>query len=159
MRRRVVLGFLVPGLVVLHFLLHVGFGIERLGPDLLTLGLLLSARELGLGWSGVLGFFLGLLEDAFSVLSFGASTLALSVVGILGAGTRDFFVGDSFLFFFVYLGAGKLLREVLHWVAVGEGVRGPFLNVVLIDGGIGALYLAVVGVVLAMLFGGVRTSR
>ena len=55
------------------------------------LALLLAVRETGMGWAGALGFFFGLLEDAFSVLAFGASSLAMTAVGILGSRTRDLF--------------------------------------------------------------------
>ena len=107
MKRKTLLGLLVPSLVVLHFLLHVGLSMEGLAPDLLTLALLLAARETGMGWGGALGFSFGLLEDAFSVLAFGASSLAMTVVGILGSRTRDLFVGDSLFFLFVYLAWGN----------------------------------------------------
>ena len=159
MKRNTLLGFLVPLLVILHFLFHVGFSLEGTAPDLLTLALLLAARETGMGWGGALGFVFGLLEDAFSILAFGASSLAMTVVGILGSRTRDLFVGDSLLFLFVYLGSGKLLRDLIHWVAAGEAVRGPFVNTVVIEGGIAAVYLALVGLLLALIFGGNRALR
>ncbi len=73
-----------------------------------------------MGAGAALGFFFGILEDAFSVLAFGASALAMTVVGILGARTRDLFVGDSLLFLFVYLALGKLLRDLIYWVVAGE---------------------------------------
>ena len=72
MSRSAVLGLMVPILVILHFFLHVGLGIGGAAPDLLTLALLLAARESGLGLGGALGFIFGILEDAFSVLAFGA---------------------------------------------------------------------------------------
>jgi rod shape-determining protein MreD len=159
MTRKTVLGILVPILVILHFFLHVGLRIERAAPDLLTLALLFAARENGMGPGGALGFFFGLLEDAFSVLAFGASALAMTLVGILGARTRDLFVGDSLRFFFVYFLAGKLLREVIYWVVAGETVREPFLNAVLIDGGIAAFYVASMGALLVLLLGGARALR
>ena len=159
MTRKTVLGILAPLLVVLHFFLHVGLSVDRAAPDLLTLALLLAVRETGMGWGGALGFFFGLLEDAFSILAFGANMVAMTVVGILGARTRDLFVGDSLLFSFVYLSSGKLLRDMIHWVAAGETVREPFLNAVFIDGGIAALYLASVGILLVFLLGGTRELR
>jgi rod shape-determining protein MreD len=159
MRKRTTLGLLVPSVVILHFLLHVGFSIGRAAPDLLTLAVLLAAREVEMGPGGVVGFFFGLLEDAFSVLAFGASTLALTTLGILGAGTRRLFVGDSLLFVFVYLISGKLLRDVIHWVAAGDLVRDPFLKAVVIDGGVGAVYIALIGLLLVSLFGEGRVSR
>lgn len=146
-------GLLVVGLVILHFLVHVGLGVGPAAPDLLTLGLLLGARELRMGSAGVLGFVLGLLEDSFSVLAFGANTLAMTLVGILGSRSRDLFVGDSLLFFLAYLGLGKLLKDLVHWLATGDTLRGPFATEVLLQGGLGALYVAALGLVLLVLLG------
>jgi rod shape-determining protein MreD len=150
---------LVPLLVILHFLLHLGMGIGPSAPDLLTLALLLAVREMGTGWGAGLGFFFGLLEDSFSGLAFGANTLALTLVGALGARTRDLFVGDSLLFFFFYLAAGKWLRDLLLWIATGDAGREPFLNAVLVDGSVAALYVALVGLLLLLPFGGREALR
>jgi len=152
--RRAVLRFLVPFLVVLHLLIHLGFGVGAAAPDLLTLALLLAAREVRMGTAGGVGFVFGLLEDSFSVLAFGANAVAMTVVGIVGARTREFFVGETFLFFFFYLAGGKWLRELVHWVVAGEGVRGPFLNALVVDGGIASLYVALVGLLILVPFGG-----
>ena len=134
-------------LVVLHFLLHLGFGLGRVAPDLLTIALLIAAREVGMGTAGGIGFFFGLLEDAFSVLAFGANAATLTVVGILGARTRDLFVGDSRLFVVSYLGVGKLLRDVIHWIVAGEAVREPFIHAMVTHTLPSAVYVAVVGIV------------
>ncbi len=159
MRSRPILSILVPALVLLHLFLHLGLGIGRGAPDLLTIALLLAARELGMGWGGGLGLFLGLMEDSFSVLAFGANTLSLTLAGILGARTRDLFVGESFLFFFSYLALGKLFRDLVHWLVAGEGVREPFLDAVLVDGTLAAVYGALVGVVVLIPFNREEMSR
>jgi rod shape-determining protein MreD len=140
-------------LAAAHLLLHVGFSWGRGAPDLLTLALLLASREVGPGQAGAAGLFMGLLEDALSVLSFGANTLAMTVVGVAGALTRDVFVGDSRFFLVGYLFAGKLIRDLIHWMTVGEGLRQPFVEQVLVDGGIAGLYVAAVGVLVAGLTG------
>jgi len=152
MKRRPVLTILVPTLVVLHLFLHLGLGIGRAAPDLMTVALLLAARETGMGGGAALGFFLGLLEDSFSVLAFGANTLSLTLVGILGARTRDLFVGDSVFFFFSYLTLGKILRDLVHWLVAGEGLREPFLNAVVVDGTVAAIYGAVLGIIFLIPF-------
>jgi len=157
MSRGRLLALLVLGLVVLHFLLHVGLGFGREAPDLLTLALLLVVRETRLGAAAALGFLLGIMEDAFSALAFGAGALAMTVVGILGSRTRDLFVGDSVRFLFAYLGIGKLLRDLIYWLAAGEALREPFVTGVLLHGGLGALYMAAVGVCLHLLMGGSRS--
>jgi cell shape-determining protein MreD len=145
-------------LAAVHLLLHVGFSYGRGAPDLLTLGILLASREVGLGRSAGLGLFFGLLEDALSVLSFGANSVAMAVVACLGALTKDFFVGDSKYFLVSYLFIGKWVRDLVHWVAVGwvdtgAALRQPFVEQVLIDGGIASLYVAAVGVVVGTLIG------
>ena len=140
-------------LTVLHFFLHMGLGLDDGAPDLLVIALLLAAREVGMGVAAGIGFALGLLLDAFSVLAFGANTIAMTVVGAVGARTRDFFVGDSFFFVVSYLFLGKWLKDLLHWVMVGEGVREPFVQAMLVESSIAAGYAAAVGVVVVMLTG------
>jgi rod shape-determining protein MreD len=140
-------------LVILHFILHVGLGIRSAAPDLLTVALLLGARDLRIGSAAGLGFFFGLLEDALSVLVFGASALTMTLLGILGAGTREIFMGDSRLFVVSYFFAGKWLRDLLHWTMMGEELRGPFVDQVLLQGFTGALYVAAIGVVAAAITG------
>ena len=151
MRRFVGLWGVVTLLVLLHLLLHVGFGLERGAPDLLTVALLLAAREVGPGTAGGLGFLFGLLEDAFSVLAFGANAVAMTVVGIVGAFTRDFFVGESWLFHLMYLVLGKWLRDALFWVMAGEQVRGPAVRSLLVEAPVAALYAATIGIALLLL--------
>lgn len=139
---------LVALLFFLHFLLHVGFGFGVGAPDLLTISLLLAAREVGMGRAAVMGLAFGLMEDALSVLAFGANSIALTLIAIGGAFTRDLFVGDSRLFLVSYLFVGKWLRDLVHWIAVGEGLRQPFIDQVMIQGTIGGAYVAAVGITL-----------
>jgi cell shape-determining protein MreD len=147
---RVLLRVVVPALVVLHLLLHLGFGLGAGAPDLIVVALLFAARQVSMGWASGLGFFLGLLEDAVSVLSFGANTVTLTVVGVLGSGTRDLFVGDSRWFVLVYLGVGKWLRDLGHWLLAGEGIREPFWNTMLLEATAGALYAATIGTLILL---------
>ncbi|MDH3271927.1 MAG: hypothetical protein OEN56_11365 [Gemmatimonadota bacterium] len=140
-------------LVVLHFVLHVGLSYGRGAPDLLTLALLLMAREISLGRAAAVGLLFGLFEDALSVLAFGANSVAMTVVAIGGAATRDLFVGDSRLFLLSYVFVGKWTRDFLHWVAVGEGLRQPFVEQVVIEGGLSSVYAALVGLVVAEVWG------
>jgi cell shape-determining protein MreD len=123
----------------------VGLGIGRGAPDLLTVALLLSAREVGVGSAAGIGLFFGLLEDSLSVLAFGANTVTMTALGMLGALTRDLFVGDSRLFVVSYLFLGKLARDFGHWVLVGEELRQPFAEQVLVQGGLASFYVAAIG--------------
>lgn len=140
------------GLMVLHFVLHVGLGIQGGAPDLATLGLLVTARELRMGTGAGVGFVLGLLEDANS-LAFGAATVAMTVVGAAGARSRDLFVGDSVSFVVIYLFAGKFVRDGIQWVMTSAELREPFERAVLVDSTLASLYVTVVGLVLVRIFG------
>ncbi len=146
MRGRVRVWVVVAVLFLLHFFLHVGLGLGPVAPDLLTVALLLAAREVSIGAAAGTGFVFGLLEDALSVLSFGANTIAMTLIGALGALTRDLFVGDSLVFLVSYFVAGKWLRDLVHWLMVSDALRRPFVDQVMVQGVIGGIYAAVVGV-------------
>lgn len=152
------LWFVVSILVLLHLLLQVGLGVGGWVPDLLTVALLLGSREVRLGTGAAMGFVFGLMEDAFSLLAFGANTVTLTVVGIAGARTRDLFVGDSVLFMMSYLALGTWLRTFLHWLVAGATVRGPFVETLLLQGIPAALYAAVVGFGAVLVSGGWRAE-
>lgn len=136
------------GLVLLHLTLRVGLGIGSGAPDFMLLALLVAARELPLAAASGVGLLLGLLEDALAVLSFGATALTFAVIGAVGGATRDLFLGDSPLFGFSYVFLGKLARDALHWVLVGPELREPFVRSVVLEGGVAALYVAAVGMIL-----------
>lgn len=159
MKRGLRVWMVAAGLVLLHFLLHVALGLGPEAPDLLTVALLLAARRVGIGTAAGAGFVLGLLEDALSVLSFGANAVALTLVGALGAVTRDLFVGDSLLFLVSYFMLGKWLRDLVHWVMVGDTLREPFVDQILVQSVLGGFYAAVVGVVIMAFTGLWRDSE
>ena len=140
-------------LALLHFLLHLGFGLGNVAPDLLTISLLLAAREVRMGTAAGIGFAFGLLLDSFSLLAFGTNTVAMTLLGAAGARTRDVFVGDSFFFVVSYLFLGKWVKDLLYWVLVGEGIREPFVQAVLVGSSLNALYAAAVGVIVVTVTG------
>ncbi len=137
-------------LVVLHFILHVGLGIGAAAPDLLTVALLIVAREVNMGAGAGVGLGFGLLEDAFSALAFGANAMAMTVVGALGTRTRDLFVGDSILFLPTYFFVGKAGKDLVYWLSAGDAVREPFAQAMLIESPIAAVYAALIGTLVAM---------
>lgn len=148
----------VVGLILLHLFVHVGFGVGSGAPDLMLLALLVLARRSHMAVAALVGLGLGLLEDAQGLLGFGANAMALAVVGALGARTRDLFVGDSLLFVGAYLFLGKWARDFVHWIAVGQGNRSGFVDALLVDGGVAAIYVTVIGLALNAVTG-VLTDR
>ncbi len=142
-------------LVFLHFAFRLGLGIGAWAPDLLTVALLLNVRRLRLGTAAAVGFTLGILEDAFALATFGANTLAMTVVGILGAQTHVLFVTTTSLaFHIVYLAAGKWLRDLIHWILQQRiGPSTGFVEPMILDAVPAALYAALAGLLFVRLIG------
>ncbi len=153
MRRGPLFWVVVILLPVLHFSLHVGLGAGQWAPDLLAVGLLVVARTVRTGTAAGVGFVLGLMEDALSILSFGANAMALTVVGILGARSRELFVGESVAFLASYLALGIWLRRGIHWLLTGIGGRDEALQVLFVQAPLAAAYAAMVGSVLLIVTG------
>ncbi len=141
-------------LVFLHFTLHVGFGLEEAAPDLIAVATLFGARRLRAPGAALLGLGLGILEDALSLLFFGASALALAVIAFLGARSRDLFEGDSLLFIALYLFLGKWLRDTIQ-VALTDAEWGLLLT----GAPLAALYAAFAGLVALGVYRAVTGER
>lgn len=143
-------------LVALHFVLHLTFGLSVWAPDLLTLAVLMAARQLTGGAAAGVGFALGILEDAVSLGAFGAAAITQTVVGYLGARSRDLFVGDSVLFLSLYFFLGAWLQDALYYAVAPAVRRGELLEALLLHMPLQALYVAVVGVVAMIIFRALR---
>jgi len=136
----------------------VGLGIGGAAPDLLTVALLLVVREVGIGAAAGVGLGFGILEDALSVVAFGVNSVAMTLVGLAGATTRDLFVGDSLVFLISYFVLGKFVRDLMTWILMGDALREPFVSQVLVQGLLGGVYAAIVGVALMAVTGLWRES-
>jgi rod shape-determining protein MreD len=136
----------VASLVVAHFGLHLTLGVEGRAPDLLTVAVLLAARQLAGGAAAAVGFSLGLLEDAVSLGAFGAAAITLTLVGYIGARSRDFFMGESALFLGGYLLLGAWLQDALYFALAAGVRRGEPVDALLVAAPIDAAYAAFVGV-------------
>ena len=143
-------------LVALHFVLHLTFGLSVWAPDLLTLAVLLAARQLTGGAAAGVGFVLGILEDAVSLGAFGAAAITQTVVGYLGARSRDLFVGESILFLSLYFFLGAWLQDALYYAVAPAVRRGDPVDALLLHAPLQALYVAVVGVVAMIIFRALR---
>ena len=137
-------------LVVSHLILHVAVGLGPSAPDLLTVALLLAARRLRGSGAAALGLGLGVLIDALSLTGFGALALVYTIIGFLGARSRDLFEGDSLLFVFAYIFLGKWLRDALYMVLMRTQTE-PW-GTLLTGAPISALYAAGAAVIALMLY-------
>lgn len=137
---------LVAVLVGLHFVLRVGMGLQELAPDLLVIALLVAAREMRAGFAAGLGLGLGILDGSIVPFALGASAVVLTLLGFVGARSRDVFAGDSYLFLAVYLFAGKWLFDTLLYLLTGKAFA-PGASYLLLISPLAALYAAAVGLV------------
>jgi hypothetical protein len=133
-------------LVVLHFVLRLGLGLGHLAPDLLVVALLLAAREIRAGWAAGLGLALGIIDGSMVPFNLGASALVLTIIGFLGARTRELFSGDNYLFLALYLFVGKWLYDTLLYLVTGDLFSSGAAYLLLISP-LTALYAAAAGVV------------
>lgn len=138
----------IAAFVVAHFFLRLALGLGPAAPDLLLVGVLLATRRLPAGGAAALGFFLGLLQDALAIVGFGASAVILTLLGYVGARSRDLFVGDSLVFTAAYLFVGIWVFHAAHFLLVGRGLEYGAVSRLLVAGPLAAAYGAAVGVVL-----------
>lgn len=141
------LAVLVLVLVVLHFVFRIGFGLGERFPDLLVVAVLLAARQMRAGWAAGLGLLLGFLEGALIPFSLGASALVLTVLGYLGARSRDFLAGDGPILIALYLFVGKWLYELLLYLVLWIDAQPGSASTLLLIAPLAALYAAAAGVV------------
>jgi rod shape-determining protein MreD len=142
-------------LVVLHFGVHVALGLRGFAPDLLTVALLLGVRRLGGAGAAGLGLALGILNDALSLTAFGAMAVTYSIIGFLGARSRDLFEGDSLLFVAVYVFIGKLLRDVIYQVLTRSAPWSDLWTTSLLA----SLFAAIAGVMALTLYRAATSDR
>ncbi|MEK6253255.1 MAG: hypothetical protein N2B05_01025 [Gemmatimonadales bacterium] len=104
--------FVVVALVILHFTLYRFFGRWPAMPNLLIGGLLLAALRMRAGYAAFLGFGMGVLEAAMGMEGLGTLSLVLTLVGYLGARSRDLLFADARHYVFIYLFVGTWIAEV-----------------------------------------------
>ncbi len=148
----------IGALVVLHFALHLAFGVGAWAPDLLTLAVLLAARELTPEAAAGLGFGLGLLEDAVSLGAFGAAAITHTLLGFLGARSRDLFIGESGLFVTLYLFIGAWVQAALYFGMAPAVRRGEAIEALLVHAPLEAAYVAATGIAAIVIYPTVRRS-
>ena len=144
--------------VIAHLVLHVAIGLGAVAPDLLTVAVLLAARKLSATVAAAVGLLLGLLVDALSLTTFGASALINSVIGLLGARSRDLFEGDSLMFVAGYIFLGKWLRDAAYLALTRSANAEPW-STLLTSAPLAALYAAFAGMIALTLYRAAMDER
>lgn len=145
-------------LVLLHLTLRLGFGMTAV-PDLLVAAALLGARRLSGAGAAFYGLVLGILADSLALVAFGATAVALVVTGFLGARSRNFFEGDSYLFLVLYLFLGAWLVEVIRFAVGGAMARGQEPLLLITAAPLAALWIAAAGLVAAIAYRSLSGQR
>lgn len=137
-------------LLALHFTVRPLLA-TRAAVDFLVLALLLAAVRVRPGGAALVGFALGLLIDSLRPGSFGAASLAMTLVGYAASWLKPVFFADNLplnaFFFFV----GKWVFDVIFLTA-GQRLRGTELVMqLLLWSPLAAALTAAAGVVLLVL--------
>ncbi len=146
---RLFLGFLL--LVVAQYTVRPLLG----GPapiDFLVIAVLFLAVHLRPGLAALLGFTMGLVADALAPASFGAATMALTLVGFAGGWLRAVFLADQLPLTALVVFGGKWGFDALYLALGAGGPRGTALLQLLLWSPLAAALTALVAVVMLILF-------
>jgi cell shape-determining protein MreD len=114
----------ITTLLVLHFLFRPFLVRLPVAPNLLVGALLLATLRLRSGHAAILGFGLGILEASMALEGMGSYALALTVVGYVGARSRDLLFADARFYVFGYVFVGTWLAEIVL-LLLGTSPAGP----------------------------------
>jgi cell shape-determining protein MreD len=104
-------GLSIALLLFVHFLFRPLFVRLPVAPNLLVGALLLATLRLRAGHAAALGFGLGILDAAMALEGMGWYALALTVIGYVGARSRDLLFADARFYVFGYLFVGTWIAE------------------------------------------------
>ena len=110
------LAFVLIVLVLLHYTVRPLLDWHA-SIDFLMIALLLIAVRVRPGTAAVLGFALGLVADALVMRSFGASALAMALIGYGAAWLKAVFFADNLILNAGFFFAGKLLYDVIYLIS------------------------------------------
>jgi rod shape-determining protein MreD len=144
-------GLAIALLLVLQFYVRPRLTDFRYAPDFVLIGLVLLALRFGAGAGAVLGFVVGIANDALTPARFGASAMAHTVVGYLAAWSRAFFFADNLAVNAAFLAAATWLRDLIVLLASGT-TDGGLVPALFVTAPLRALSTAIAGSVLLLLF-------
>ena len=126
-------GGVVAGILLLHFLFRPLLRDLPVAPDLLTGGLLLGTLHMRAGHAALLGFALGILEAAIGLDGMGRISIVYTLAGTIGARSRDLLFADAPYYVFAYLFVGTWLTRIGLMLATGVDIG---ISAILVDGGV-----------------------
>jgi len=143
----------LAGLVALQFSVRAQLGNDRVAPDFLLLALMIYTIRSRPGTSAAAGFLVGVLQDALTPASFGAGSLAHTLVGYLSSWAKAVFFAENMFVNGCLFFAGTWLRNLVEALASGKLKGLPLAWELLVWSSLQSLTTAAVGVVVLWLFG------
>jgi rod shape-determining protein MreD len=138
-------------LLLLHFYVRPRLFDTIYAPDFVLVGVVLLALRFGAGAGAVVGFLVGIANDALAPARFGAAALAHTVVGYLAAWSRAFFFADNLAVNAAFLAVASWLRDLVVLLASGT-TEGGLLPALFVTAVLRAVTTALAGSVLLLLF-------
>ena len=137
-------------LIVLHYTLRPLLG-WRAPIDFLVIAVLLAAVRIRPGSAALFGFALGLATDSLNASGFGASALAMAVVGFAASWMKAIFFADNLALngFFFFL--GKWGYDIVLTIVEQRLSGGDMVTQLLLWSPLGAVNTALAGIVLLIL--------
>lgn len=137
-------------LIALHYSIRPLFA-ARASVDFLVLALLLAAVRVRPGSAAAVGFALGLLMDSLKPGSFGAASLAMTLIGYAASWLKPIFFADNLPLNAFFFFAGKWGFDALY-LTVGGRLQGSELVMqLLLWSPLAAALTALAGVLLIVL--------
>jgi rod shape-determining protein MreD len=116
--------------------------------DFLVIALLYGAVRMRAGWAALFGFAIGLASDSLLLDAFGASALAMTVIGFSASWLKAVFFADNLALSAFFLFLGKWLFDLIFLAAQHRMGVGAILGQLLSWSLLSAAATAAAGVVL-----------
>ena len=138
-------------LVVLHYTVRPLIG-ARISIDFLVIAVLLTAVHVRPGVAALIGFVTGAIADSLTPLSFGAGSLALSIVSFGASWLKATVFGDNVLLQAIFLAAGKWAFDIVYLVAEHRLSFGDLILQLLVWSPLSAVATGLAGVLVVLTF-------
>ncbi|MFN8667318.1 MAG: rod shape-determining protein MreD [Gemmatimonadaceae bacterium] len=153
MQRGLRTALLFVALIAMHYFLRPLLG-WRVSMDFLVVAVLLVAVRVRPGVAALIGFALGLVADSLAPATFGASALAMTLVGFSASWLKAVFFSDNVFLHAFFFFVGKWAFDVLFVLAARQGGVYDMATQVALWSPLAAALTAVTGVLVLLLFRG-----
>ena len=145
------LASLFVALLVLHYWLRPVLG-WRAGIDFLLIGVLLVAVRVRPGAAALVGCTAGIIADAMAPSSFGAASLAMTLVAAFASWLKSTFFADNLALTAIFLFGGKLAFDTVFLTLEGRLGGKALMSQLFLWSTVAGITTAVAGVATLLIF-------